>query len=161
MYSTTKSIGLKITSPSCFRIWMANHLKVKSLGMVEGLDVEVFSVHCKVDCHVLPAGLGAYPLILGRLWLRKVGAIQNWMDGVITVHASSGRKMSFDMISHAEISEAEKREEEDESSTSKEESSLTSESDDVDMTFIGGVEDLYWDKMVVEASDDKEKDTRR
>ena len=58
--SYVEKLGLKISSPSCFRIRMANHAKVESLGMVEGLDVEVFSVHCKVDCHVMPAGLGAY-----------------------------------------------------------------------------------------------------
>ena len=50
-----------------------------------------------------------------------------------SVHASSGKKMSFDMISHSEISEAEKREEEDKTSTSEEESSLTSESDDANV----------------------------
>ena len=55
------------------------------------------------------------------------------------MHASFGRKMSFDMISHAEISKAEKKEEEYETSTSEEESSLTSESDDVDVAFIGGL----------------------
>ena len=75
--SCVEKLGLKITSPSCFRIQMANHAKVKSLGMVEGLDVEVFSVNCKVDYHVMPVGLGAYPLTLGRPWLQKVGAIQN------------------------------------------------------------------------------------
>ena len=84
-----------------------------------------------------------------------MGAIQNWKDGVITVHAYSSRKMCFDMISHAKFSEAKKKEEY-KTSTSEEESSLTSESDHADVAFIGGVEDLHWDEMVVEASNEEE-----
>lgn len=48
------------------------------------------------------------------------------------MHASSGKNMRFDMISHAEISEAEKREGESESS-SEEESNLSSDSDEADV----------------------------
>ena len=71
---------------------MANHAKVKCLGIVANLQVKVFTVSCKVDNHVMLAGLGAYPLILGRPWLRKFKAIQNWGKAVILYLSPLERK---------------------------------------------------------------------
>ena len=56
-------------------IRMANHQKVKCLGVVISLEVEAYAVKTVCDFHVMPAGLGAYPIILGRPWLRAVSAI--------------------------------------------------------------------------------------
>lgn len=76
--SCVEMLGLKTYFPSNFRLCMPNHAKVKSFGILADLNVDVFNVHCKVDFHVMPVGFGAYPLILGRPWLRKVREIQNW-----------------------------------------------------------------------------------
>ena len=56
---------------------MANHQKVKCLGIVKSLEVEAYAVKAVVDFHVMPAALGAYPIILGRPWLRAVNAVQD------------------------------------------------------------------------------------
>ena len=45
--------------------------------MVQDLELEVIGVKAQVSLHVMPAGLGAFPIILGRPWLRAVGAIQD------------------------------------------------------------------------------------
>ena len=78
--SCVEQFGLTITGNSGFKIRLANHQKVKCLGMVKNLELEVFSVKALVNFHVMPAGLGAFPIILGRPWLRAVGAIQDLCD---------------------------------------------------------------------------------
>lgn len=70
-------MGLTISGRLGFKIRMANHQKVKCLGVVHDLEVEVFHVKALITCHVMPAGLGSFPLILERPWLRAVGAVQD------------------------------------------------------------------------------------
>ena len=67
--SCVERFGLKSTGTFGFCIRLANHQKVKCLGMIEKLEVEVFNVKASIDCHIMPVGLGAFPLILGRPWL--------------------------------------------------------------------------------------------
>ena len=57
---------------SRFCIQLANHQKVKCLGIVKGLEVEAYAVKIMVDFHVMLIGLRAYPIILGRPWLHVV-----------------------------------------------------------------------------------------
>ena len=45
--------------------------------MVRDLEVEAYAVKTIVDFQVMPAGLGAYPIILGRPWLRAVSVVQD------------------------------------------------------------------------------------
>lgn len=66
---------MAIAGNSGFHIQMANHQRVKCLGMVQNLEIEVFDVKALVNFHVMPAGLGAFPIILGRPWSRAVVAI--------------------------------------------------------------------------------------
>ena len=68
-------MGLKVSGVSGFRIRMANHQKFKCLGVVKDLEVEAYHVKTMVDFHVMLAGLGAYPIILGRPWLCAVRAV--------------------------------------------------------------------------------------
>ena len=63
---------------SGFCIRLTNHQKIKCLGVVRDLEVEAYAVKTIVDSHVMPAGLGAYPIILGGPWLRAVSAVQDW-----------------------------------------------------------------------------------
>ena len=67
--------GLAIASNSDFFIRMANHQKVKCLGLVQSLEIEVFEVKTFVSFHVMPARLRAFPIILGRPWPQAVGDI--------------------------------------------------------------------------------------
>ena len=88
-----------MSSVSGFRIRLANHQKVRCLGIVRSLEVEAYSVRTLVDFHVMPTGLGAYPIILGRPWLRAVNAIQDWRQVTISVHGKTGDKKLFNMDS--------------------------------------------------------------
>lgn len=66
-----EKMGLAIAGVSGFRIRLENHQKVKCLGVVRRLEVKSYAVKMVVDFHVMPAGLGAYPIILGRPWLQS------------------------------------------------------------------------------------------
>ena len=78
-----------------------------------------------VDFHVMPTGLGAYPIILGRPWLRAVNAVQDWRRGTISLGGKIGGRRLYDMGSRKLLDE--KLEDEDESSD--EDSSTVSEVD--------------------------------
>ena len=71
-------MGLVAASVSGFCIRLANHQKVKCLGVVRDLEVEAYAVKTIVKFYVMPTRLGAYPIILGRPWLCAVSAIQDW-----------------------------------------------------------------------------------
>ena len=120
-----EKMGLVAAGVSRFCIILANHQKVKCLGVVRHLEVEAYAVKTVVDFHVMPAGLGAYPIILGRPWLRAVSAVQDWRRGTISVHGKAGDKKLFDMDSRKPLSESS----EDEEYSSDEESSTVSEVD--------------------------------
>lgn len=96
-HSCVEQFGLKLSGSSGFKIRLANHQKVKCLGIVKDLEVEIFDVKALVNFHVMPAGLGAYPIILGRPWLRAVGAVQDWRKGEITLYNRYGEKKKFNM----------------------------------------------------------------
>ena len=81
-----EKLGLKVDGSSDFKLRLANHAKVKCLGRCMNVEMTIYKVYCNINCHIMPTRLGAYPLILGRPWLRQVGAIQNWRKGIITVH---------------------------------------------------------------------------
>lgn len=136
-----EKMELAVDGVSGFRIRMANHQKVKCLGVVRGLEVEAYAVKTVCDFHVMPAGLGAYPIILGRPWLRAVSAIQDWRRGTISLYEKNGGKKLFDMDSSKPLG----RSLEDEEESSDEDSSTVSESDsdstgssedDIDVAFL-------------------------
>ena len=86
--------------------------------MIKDLEIEVFDVKALVNFHVLPAGLGAFPIILGQPWLKAVGAIQDWRKGIITLYNQKGDWKKFDMESRKSLEDEDEEEEEDEVSTS-------------------------------------------
>ena len=65
-HACVERFSMAIAGNSGFCIRMANHQKVKCLGMVKNLEIEVFNVKALVNFHVMPAGFGAFPIILGR-----------------------------------------------------------------------------------------------
>ena len=80
--------------------------------MIENLEVQVFNVKASISCHVMPVGLGAFPLILGRPWLRVVGAIQDWKKGIISLCNKKGVRHKYDMDSRQPLSDEDEDEEE-------------------------------------------------
>ncbi|MCO5601602.1 hypothetical protein L7F22_055725 [Adiantum nelumboides] len=158
-----EKMGVAVAGVSGFRIRMANHQKVKCLGMVKSLEVEVYAVKAICDFHVMPAGLGAYPIILGRPWLRAVSAVQDWRRGTISLFGRTGGKKFFDMNSRkpldGDFEEKDESSDEDSSTIFELDSDSTSSSDDdVDVafllmdeeqeetkavTFVGGIEEEY------------------
>ena len=117
-----EKLGLKVDGSSDFKLRLANHAKVRCLGRCMNVPVTVYGVTYNVNCHIMPAGMGAYPLILGRPWLRQVGAIQNWKEGIITVHNRKRKARQFDMHSRRKLEE-----DSEETVTEKEESESSSD----------------------------------
>ena len=130
-HACVEQFGLKIVGNSGFHIRMANHQKIKCLGVVEDLEIEVFDVKALVNFHVMPAGLGAYPIILGRPWLRAVGAVQDWEKGIITLSKKKWGKKKFDMGNQQPVDDESESEEEEstESTTSEDVSDTSTESE--------------------------------
>ena len=131
------------------------------MGVVKSLEVEAYTVKTVVDFHVMPAGLGAYPIVLGRPWLRVVSAIEDWRHGTITLCRKTGGKRLFDMSSRKPLDE----EYEDGGDSSDEESSTVSEVDsdsttssdeDVDVAFL--LVDKELDKTSMVAAIDEVQD---
>ena len=89
-----EKMGLTMARVSGFCIQLANHQKVKCLGVVKSLEVEAYAMKVVVDFLVMLAILGAYPIILGRPWLP---AIQDWKHGAINLCGSTQGKKFFDM----------------------------------------------------------------
>ena len=94
-HACVEKFGLHIVGNSRFCIRMANHQKVKCLGIVQNLEIEVFEVKSLENSHVILVGLGDFPIILGGPWLRGVGDIQYWRRGVITLYNKKGDKKWF------------------------------------------------------------------
>ena len=63
---TMWQLNLKINATSYLRVKMANSTKVRGLGCIEDLEVNVGGQKATLDFHVMPAKCGAYPIILGR-----------------------------------------------------------------------------------------------
>ncbi|MCO5605642.1 hypothetical protein L7F22_059825 [Adiantum nelumboides] len=104
-----------------------------------GASLETLNTVASVDSYVRSSigtiRLGAFTLILGRPWLRDVGAIQDWGKGTICVYGKKGEKMVFDMTTKQpleleDMSENDKSEVTSEDSFEDSESSITSSSSD-------------------------------
>ncbi|MCO5563836.1 hypothetical protein L7F22_017485 [Adiantum nelumboides] len=136
-------LGLHMTKNSGFCIKLANQSRVRCLGIIKDLEVEVFDVKALVNCHVMPAGIGAFPLILGRPWLQATKAVQDWGHGTITLYNRSGDKKNFDMATKQSLDADFDEDDDDEEYSSSEEddgeesSELDDSSDDSDVENAG------------------------
>ena len=147
-------MGLKVAGASRFHIRMENHQKVKCLGVVKDLEIKAYDVKTMVNFHVMLADLGAYPTILGRPWLRAVGAVQDWRSGIISLYGKIGGKRSFDMDVKKPIHEDTKDEYESSEEESFTISNVDSEStslseEDMEVVFLLLDEDQSGDAIVV------------
>ena len=108
---------------------------------MRGLEIGAYLVKTSCNFHVMPAGLGAYPIILGRPWLRAVSAVQDWRRGTISLYGGTGGRKLFDMNSRkpidADFEDEDETSDEDSSTVSEVDSDSTSSSDDdVDVAFL-------------------------
>ena len=147
-------MGLKVARTLGFCIQMANLEKVKCLGVVKDLEIKAYDVKIMVNFHVMPIGLGAYPIILRRPWLHAVGAVQDWRRGIISLYGKIGGKRSFDMDKRKPIDEDIEEEyessEKGSSTTIDVDSDSTSSSEeDMEVAFLLLDEDQSGEAMVV------------
>ena len=66
---TMHQLGLDIIGKSMFSVRMANSTRVKCLDFIHDLEMNLLGQKSIIDMHVMPARLGAYPIILMRPWL--------------------------------------------------------------------------------------------
>ncbi|MCO5580281.1 hypothetical protein L7F22_034147 [Adiantum nelumboides] len=87
-------LGLKISAPAPYKAKMANNVKVKCLGIVNGVRVKVCEVEVEVDVYVMPTKGESYPIILRRPWFMAMQARQDWGIGMpeLSPHKGSGKK---------------------------------------------------------------------
>ena len=65
--ATCKEIGAEVTAKAAIHMRMANHKRVKCLGIAqEDVCVRVLGIDCMVDFYVMRAKENAYPVILGH-----------------------------------------------------------------------------------------------
>ncbi|MCO5587631.1 hypothetical protein L7F22_041580 [Adiantum nelumboides] len=114
--------------------------KIKFFGVVKSLEVEAYDAKAVVNFHVMPAGLGAYPIILGRPWLHAMGAVQDWRYGTISLYGKTGAKKLYNINTRKVLEEPcedeDESSDEDYSTVSDEDSDSTSSDEDVHVAFL-------------------------
>ncbi|MCO5551435.1 hypothetical protein L7F22_004938 [Adiantum nelumboides] len=125
--ATMHRLNLKIHKTPEVRVKMADNSKAKCLGMVRDVRVDALGVKQELDFYIMSSKGNGYPLILGRPWLIKMGAKQDWETGKL-ICERAGKKIVYDMKEkrHEEVSH--------ESTTSESEEDLedtTSSSEDL------------------------------
>ncbi|MCO5611527.1 hypothetical protein L7F22_065780 [Adiantum nelumboides] len=96
---TMQQLGLELTGKSMFSVKMANSSRVKCLGVIHDLEINVLGQWAVMDIHIMPAKLGAYPVILGRPWLIAMRSRQDWYRGCIDlfVDRPKDKRIRYDM----------------------------------------------------------------
>jgi hypothetical protein len=81
--STMESLGLKVTGPSPYVVNVADQRPVTPLGQIVNCQVEAGGEIYTLTFHVLRlmTNKTAYPLLLGRDWLRRANASERWSIG--------------------------------------------------------------------------------
>ncbi|MCO5611132.1 hypothetical protein L7F22_065382 [Adiantum nelumboides] len=96
---TMQQLGLELTGKSMFSVKMANSSRVKCLGVIHDLEINVLGQWAVMDIHIIHAKLGAYPVILGRPWLIAMRSWQDWYRGCIDlfVDRPKDKRIRYDM----------------------------------------------------------------
>ena len=113
-----ESLGYPITGPSNMIIVTANGSRVRALGVVEKLPINLKYLIIRTDVHVLESKDKV--LILGNDWLQRVNATMDWRNRDLTIK-TQGRTVkvpiSFTMnktVINTEVSDDEEEEYEEE-----------------------------------------------
>ena len=108
--------------------WNDTSVKVDTLGVSQEIDFYVMSSKCN-----------GYPLILGRSWLIKMQAKQDWETNRELIYKQEGKKIVYDMkekcqqeLSH-ESTTSDSDEDDSSSYTSDEIESMTKEESSIDV----------------------------
>ena len=90
---TLQKLGLRSSGPSHVSMGLANQTRITPVGQLLGLQVMIGGEVYTLDFQILdiPDDGRSYPLLLGRRWLHKAGAIIDWGRGTITFGRSSAR----------------------------------------------------------------------
>ena len=84
--STMKKLGLAITHPSKYSIRIANQALITPMGRIQDLKMKIGGMDYQLNFEVLPMrgslstilNNEAYPLLLGRGFLRQCGGVIDW-----------------------------------------------------------------------------------
>lgn len=90
-------LGLRIQEVPEIKVKMADNSKAKCLGLIKNVKVEALGIKREVDFYIMSAKGNGYPLILGRPWLMKVGALQDWETGRLICRHEDRRKVVYNM----------------------------------------------------------------
>ncbi|MCO5557604.1 hypothetical protein L7F22_011170 [Adiantum nelumboides] len=94
--ATMHRLNLKIHKTPEVRVKMTDNSKAKCLGMVRDVRVDALWVKQELDFYIMSSKGNGYPLILGRPWLIKMGAKQDWETGEL-ICERAGKKIVYDM----------------------------------------------------------------
>ena len=90
-------LGLRIQEVPEIKVKMADNSKAKCLGLIKNVKVEVLGIKREVEFYIMSAKGNGYPLILGRPWLMKVGALQDWETGRLICRHEDQHKVVYNM----------------------------------------------------------------
>ena len=84
--TTSDKLGITKSDACPFWLRMANTSTITPLGLIRQLDVILGGHTFQIFAMVLHMEVvGAYPLLLGRPWLKKANIKQNWNRNVLTI----------------------------------------------------------------------------
>jgi len=78
-------LGLKIDRLALVTLKMANKRVVRPEGVISNVVITIMRISTIVDLYVVLEEDGAYPMILGMLWLTKSHARNYWGKGYMTI----------------------------------------------------------------------------
>ena len=82
---TCDNLGIREWEPCPFWLRMADISSVQPTGLIRDLEVTIGGHAFRISVVVLQLNVqGAYPLLLGRPWLRAAHIKQNWQKNIIT-----------------------------------------------------------------------------
>ena len=82
---TCDNLGIREWEPCPFWLRMADTSSVRPTGLIRDLEVTIGGHVFRISAVVLQLNVqGAYPLLLGRPWLRTAHIKQNWQKNMIT-----------------------------------------------------------------------------
>ena len=86
---TCDNLGIREWEPCPFWLRMADTNSVRPTVLIRDLEVTIGGHVFRISAIVLQLNIqGAYPLLLGRPWLRTAHIKQNWQKNIITFRLS-------------------------------------------------------------------------
>ncbi len=93
--STMENMGLQCDRQSKCNLRMANKEKVKPKGVIIAVNISVLKITTTLHFQVIRSEIGAYPMILGWLCLKRAHASNYWKEGFMTIGVLPNRRRVF------------------------------------------------------------------